>query len=120
MPSYRCQHCHRTLSVTGDYVEVCQCPESVQEAQSLKERNKQLAHQEQISFAEARMKNKRPLRNTTSDAKERLSSIVQQVGIYAVLSWLSEIVRDNAQSWTGARKKLAEDLANSIERTRDR
>jgi len=59
---YSCPFCNKRLVVTEQYVEVCQCPESIREDQAYRERVKQLASKQKITFAEARDKNKRPIR----------------------------------------------------------
>lgn len=119
MPSYNCPHCGRSLAVSEQCVEVCQCPAAVQNDQESRERIKQHSIQTKQTFTEARQKNKMPLRNQTSDLKDKLRAVVKQVGVYMVLTWIVEMVRDDAKSWSGERKKVAEDLASAIERARD-
>lgn len=60
--TYVCQHCGRVLTVTEQYVEVCQCPATTLDEQAVRERSKQLARQKQLTFDEARQKNKCPIR----------------------------------------------------------
>lgn len=65
--TYNCPYCGKTLSSSGDYVEVCQCPEAVQHETEYRERAKALANQHKQSVEEARKQNKRPIRSKGDD-----------------------------------------------------
>ena len=51
--------------------------------------------------------------------KKALLTAVRDVGIYTVLTHLAAILREESALQTAVRRKMADDIAKSIERARD-